>query len=91
MEGHPVDAPCQLPVNVGIRFLPWGAEARRVMSQLVDQVGRVVGIGREHVDDVDFDVEPADTQELSNSGEPSLSIRLQYSDFITLWPWRKIW
>jgi hypothetical protein len=47
------------------------------MSQLVDQVGRVVGIGREHVDDVDFDVEPADTQELSNSGEPSLSIRLQ--------------
>jgi hypothetical protein len=45
------------------------------MSQLVDQVGRVVGIGREHVDD--FDVEPADTQKLSNSGEPSLSIRLQ--------------
>jgi hypothetical protein len=72
MERCPVDAPDQLPVDLDVRFLPWGAETGRVMSQLVDEVGRVVGIGREeHADvDVDFNVEPADTQKLGNSGEP---------------------
>ena len=59
------------------------------MSQLVDEVAPVVGAGREDVGvDVDYDVEPADTQKFRDIGEPFQQSAQQY--FRTLCPWRKI-